>query len=473
MLQQQKKTPAAEVPPLQRTSVASALRFATAFPADPRAGPVLADAAEKLYALHDGAQAARGGAAGDRPAAARRRRPAPRRLDRARPHLLRGQNAFDRAEKAYAEVLKLTPERIAARNDLVERQAAAIYKQGEQARAAGQTRDAAAISPGSRRWRRSRRCAAAAQYDASAALIVAEGLGRRDPHAGGFPQPLPEPPLQGEVSGKLARRLSGEGPVGQRRRRVRSRRRDDQPRSEDRPRRALAGGRAVREGRIASRPRPRPTSATSAKYPQPLEPAIEARWRLARLAAADGNVGARSGADEGDLLRRPGRRRRPHRPHPLPGRDCGAGTGRAGRRRVPQGGAGRAAAAPAAAEEDQDGGGAEGLRGGRRLRRGRRHHCRDLPHRHRLPRLRQGDDEPRSGRRSCARSSSSNTTCCSRSRPSRSRRRRPSCTRSTPAAPRPASTTSGCRASFDALRELRPVRYGKVEHSEGVVDAIR
>ncbi len=29
------------------------------------------------------------------------------------------------------------------------------------------------------------------------------------------------------------------------------------------------------------------------------------------------------------------------------------------------------------------------------------------------------------------------------------------------------------QASFDALRELRPVRYGKVERSEGVVDAIR
>ena len=46
------------MPALQRASVASALRFATAWPADPRAGPVLADAAEKLYALKDGAQAA-------------------------------------------------------------------------------------------------------------------------------------------------------------------------------------------------------------------------------------------------------------------------------------------------------------------------------------------------------------------------------------------------------------------------------
>ena len=37
----------------------------------------------------------------------------------------------------------------------------------------------------------------------------------------------------------------------------------------------------------------------------------------------------------------------------------------------------------------------------------------------------------------------------------------------------PASTTSGCRRASTSLRELRPVRYGKVERSEGVVDAIR
>ena len=42
-----------ELPALQRASVASALRFANAFPADPRTGPVLTQAAEKLFALKD------------------------------------------------------------------------------------------------------------------------------------------------------------------------------------------------------------------------------------------------------------------------------------------------------------------------------------------------------------------------------------------------------------------------------------
>ena len=51
---------------------------------------------------------------------------------------------FDAAERGYGEVLALTPEKDAARNELVERHAASIYKQGEQARAAGQARDAVA-----------------------------------------------------------------------------------------------------------------------------------------------------------------------------------------------------------------------------------------------------------------------------------------------------------------------------------------
>ena len=45
-------------PALQRASVASALKFSDTFKDDPRAAPVLADAAEKLYALKDTQQAA-------------------------------------------------------------------------------------------------------------------------------------------------------------------------------------------------------------------------------------------------------------------------------------------------------------------------------------------------------------------------------------------------------------------------------
>ena len=56
------------------TGVDSALRFAKAFPTDPRAGTVLTNAAEKLFALRDGERAADGRAAGAGARAAGRRR---------------------------------------------------------------------------------------------------------------------------------------------------------------------------------------------------------------------------------------------------------------------------------------------------------------------------------------------------------------------------------------------------------------
>ncbi len=143
-------------PALQRSAVASALRFAQTFPADPRVGPVLTDAAEKLYALKDTEQAGEVAQRVVDAQAAGRRRAAPRRLDGARLQRRSTSNAFDVAEKAFAEAIKLTPEKDPARADLVERQAAAIYKQAEQARASGQNQR----SGGDLRARRRRRAAA-------------------------------------------------------------------------------------------------------------------------------------------------------------------------------------------------------------------------------------------------------------------------------------------------------------------------
>jgi cellulose synthase operon protein C len=286
-VQQQKKTPAAEVPVLQRTSVASALRFATGWPADPRAGPVLADAAEKLYALRDGAQAA---VVAQRvidlqpPAADAQRRVAWTVLA----HTSFEASAFDRAEKNYAEVLKLTPERDAARNDLVERQAAAIYKQGEQARAAGQTRDAVGhftrvgtVAPQSS-------IRANAQYDAAASLIVLKDWDGAARTLEDFRTRFPNNPLQGEVSGKLAvaylEKGQWAGAAGEFERLAASS-----------PDPKISRDALWQAGELYEKAGSRPNATKSyerylAKNPQPLEPAVEARWRLARLAAADGNV---------------------------------------------------------------------------------------------------------------------------------------------------------------------------------------
>ena len=283
--QQQKKAPAADVPALQRTSVASALRFATAYPTDVRAGPVLADAAEKLYVLHDGDQAA---TVAQRvldlqpPAADAQRRVAWTVLA----HTAFEGNAFDRAEKGYAEVLKLTPEKDAARNDLVERQAASIYKQGEQARAAGQTREAVdhfarvgTVAPQSS-------IRANAQYDAAASLIALKDWDGAARTLEDFRQRFPNHPLQSEVSGKLAvayvEKGQWAGAAGEFERLSASS--NDQKMSRD----ALWQAAEYYEKAAA-----RPSAAKAyerylTKNPQ-LEPGIEARWRLAKIARDDGN----------------------------------------------------------------------------------------------------------------------------------------------------------------------------------------
>jgi TolA-binding protein len=285
--QQQKLAAPADVPALQRASIASALRFATAQPADPRTGPVLADAADKLYGLKDGAQAA---VVAQRlldlqPAAGEKER---RVAWTVLGHTSFEEGSFDRAEKSYAETLKLVPDRDPARTDLVERQAAAIYKQGEQARAAGQTRAAvdhfarvAAVAPQSA-------IRATAQYDASAALIVLKDWDGAIRTLEDFRSRFPSHALQGEVSGKLAvaylekgqwanaagefERLAGASP--------------DPKIGRD----ALWQAAELYEKANA---RPNATKAYErylARNPQPLEPAVEARWRLAKLAAADGNA---------------------------------------------------------------------------------------------------------------------------------------------------------------------------------------
>src|SRR4029453_9922574 len=117
-----------EVPALKRAGVESALRFAKAFPADTRTGPVLTDAAEKLYGLGEGERAA---AVAQQvldlnpPAAPAQRRVASTVIA----HTAFERGAFDRAEKAYGDVLALVPEKDPARADLAEPPPASAYKQ--------------------------------------------------------------------------------------------------------------------------------------------------------------------------------------------------------------------------------------------------------------------------------------------------------------------------------------------------------
>jgi len=201
--QQEKQARGDELRMVLGRSVDSSLRFAEANPNDARAPGVLTYAAEKLYANHDSSSAA---AVAQRvlafqpPPAPEMRRTAWTVLG----HVEFQQAAFDRSERAYRQALALTPEKSPARSGLTERLAASVYKQGEQARALGQMRMAAdhflrvgSVVPDSP-------TRANAEYDAAAALIALKDWNAAAGVLEHFRRNFPKHPLQAEVPGKLA-----------------------------------------------------------------------------------------------------------------------------------------------------------------------------------------------------------------------------------------------------------------------------
>ena len=277
-----KAATAAERPARQRSGVASALRFAAAFGSDPRAAPALTDAAEKLYALGDGEQATAVAqqVLALQPAAP----PAQRRVA----WTVVAHVAFERAdyagaERAYVEVIALTPE--PGRAELVERLAASVYKQGEQARDGGDARAAAnhfarvaTIAPQSS-------VRAAAQYDAAAALISLQDWDGATRTLEDFRQRFPKHALQADAGNKLAVAYLEQkqwAHAAAEFERIAAGSTDAQTA------RAAQWQAAELYDKAGSRTAAaKAYAAYVARYPQPLEPAVEARWRLARIAKAE------------------------------------------------------------------------------------------------------------------------------------------------------------------------------------------
>ncbi len=140
---------------------------------------------------------------------------------------------------------------------------------------------------------------ATAQYDAAAALIGLKDWDGAARSLEDFRQRFPNHPLQADVgassrwptSKRAVARAAGEF----------ERMAGDQKRPAARSRAALWQAAELHEkgagkGGAGVRQRPRPTSATLQQYPQPLEPAIEARCAAGALAKADGNASARARA---------------------------------------------------------------------------------------------------------------------------------------------------------------------------------
>ena len=272
---------------VQARSVDSSLRFADANPTDGRAPGVLAYAAEKLYASRDPVSAAviaRRVLAIQPPAAPQLRRTAWTVVA----HVEFQQGAFDRSERAYREALALTPEKSPTRASLRERLAASVYKQGEQARAAGQIRVAAghflriaSVAPNSS-------IRANGQYDAAAALIALKDWQAAARVLEAFRRDYPKHPLQAEVPGKLAvcylesgqvLKAAGEFEA------LSATKKDVTFARETLWQAAELYEKAGHEGNAAAA-----YERYARLHPDPLEPAVEARYRLAEIARRQGRL---------------------------------------------------------------------------------------------------------------------------------------------------------------------------------------
>ncbi|HEU4459169.1 MAG TPA: tetratricopeptide repeat protein [Methylibium sp.] len=292
----EKKTGGAEQRAVQKQAVESAQRYAAAFPGDARTGAVLTNAAEKLYAIGDGAQAAllaqqvlAPGAKAD----ASQRRVANTVLA----HTAFERGDFAAAEKSYADVLALAPAADAKRGELVERQAAAIYKQGEKAREAGDAKAAvghfmrvAQVAPQST-------IRANAQYDAAAAQLGMKDWDAAAKNLEDFRARHPKHPLADEVSGKLAVAYLEQERWGQAA--AEFEKLAEQKRDPKLAREALWQSGGLYERQAKANPSTAGVSRQAAakayerylkQYPEPFENAMEARFRLATLAKQDGNA---------------------------------------------------------------------------------------------------------------------------------------------------------------------------------------
>jgi TolA-binding protein len=271
--------------------VDSSLRFAQEFPTHPESAQVLTRAATDLYAAKDYQRAT---------AAAQmllaRQPPVDAAKQRIAYTVIANSNFeqghFDKAEAGYASAQALMPANDPERAAIVDRLAASIYKQGEQKSqsgdSAGAVEDFLRVSkeaPGSK-------VRANADFDAGALLITQKQWDRAIVVLEGFRRNFPQSPLQPDVTRKLAVAYSESNHPGQ----------------------AAAEFELIAQTPTESADLQREATLQAADlydkagnpgksramleafvkhFPQPLNPAMEARNKLSLIATKAGDINAR------------------------------------------------------------------------------------------------------------------------------------------------------------------------------------
>lgn len=264
----------------RRRAISSAVRFAETFPKDKHAAAVLTKSAEQLFALNEFNQAAR---------AARQvtaiQPPAPPALRRTAwtviAHIDFEQGAYAGAEQAYQTVLELTPTTDSKRSQLSERLAAAVYKQGEQRRTAGDTRGAIAHFLRVKKAAPNASIVPTAEYDAAAGLLSLQQWNEATKVLERFAREYPTHPLQRDVPQKLALAYVQSGQwssAATQFEKLAASPGDAQVRQESLWQAAELYDKAKQKSNAANA-----YARYVREYPQPFERAMEARYRVAQL----------------------------------------------------------------------------------------------------------------------------------------------------------------------------------------------
>ncbi len=275
-----------------RESIDSAVRFATAWPEHPQAGPMWLRSAQQLFALREYEPAAN---------AARQvvthMPPMPRNDERAAWSVIADASfetgRFDESEGAYAEVLARLDPGAAERAAVAERLGASVYKQGEARQQAGDTAGAvqdflrvATVAPGTR-------LVASAQFDAATLLLRERDWNRAIPILEAFRRDYPDNALTRTVPRNLAVAYSEAGRHHEAA--VEFERVADDPSEDAAFRRSALLQAAELYERAADQPATaRVWARFVERYPAPLDEAMAARQKLADLGRDMGDASARN-----------------------------------------------------------------------------------------------------------------------------------------------------------------------------------
>jgi tetratricopeptide (TPR) repeat protein len=269
-------------------ATASALKFAQTFPEHPESPVVLTRAAQDLYAAGDQAPAAKTAQL------LLARTPS---VDPAKQRIawtIVGQVSFNQgdfpqAENAFTHALAIAPANDPERGDITERLAAAVYKQGDSKRSAGDQAGAAEdflrvarVAPGSK-------SIATSQYDAAAALINAQQWNHAIEVLEAYRREYPK----GEYSADVGRKLAvadvaagRAGPAAEEFERIAADAHEDPAVVREALTRAAdlyqQSGNALRSVAMLER--------LVKEYPTPVPDAIEMRERLMQIAARNGDL---------------------------------------------------------------------------------------------------------------------------------------------------------------------------------------